>query len=103
MACARKGAGRRTAVTPQQCRRPPWFELPSCDDPSSSRPQPNAPVCYEFHERDKAVTITNSTEHSSKVEPELTEMNSQNGTQDSLFDADQLPEAPPFNFEAWFE
>jgi hypothetical protein len=45
----------------------------------------------------------NLTEHGSKVEPELTEKNSQNGTQDSPFTVDQLPEATPFDFETWFE
>lgn len=39
----------------------------------------------------------------SNSEPELTEYNSQDGTQESLFGQGGLPEAPPFDFEAWFE
>jgi hypothetical protein len=48
-------------------------------------------------------TAQNLTKHGSKIEPELQEVTSKNGTQESLFGVNELPTSAPFDFDSWFE
>jgi len=65
--------------------------------------EPLTVVCDSAVAQNLTAVAQNLTISGSKIEPELKEINLQNRTQDSLFGEGQLPEQPPFDFDAWFE